>query len=117
MYASDSPTLALLETLVHVEHPDLLVFDYVAIPIRFDRKHLSVLQPSNLPGDWNTWPWPSSTQQLGHTWFNKRQSAVLAVPSVVVPRQSRYLINPLHIDFGQVEIGKPEPFPVDTRLK
>lgn len=116
VYAADSPALALLETMVHIEAGDLMYFEYVAIPIRFSGKHVSTLDERDLPSDWNSWPWPASTQDLGTRWLEERQSVVLRVPSAVVPHASNYLLNPLHPQFAQLEIGPAEPFPVDLRL-
>lgn len=116
VYAADSPALALLETMVHIEETDLPAFAYRALPIRFDEEHLTVLDEKDLPEDWNTWPWPASTQHLGARWLEEQRSVVLRVPSAIVPHQSNYLINPTHPDFSQLEVGPAEPFPIDPRL-
>ena len=43
---------------------------------------------------------------------------MLRVPSVVVPLESNYVLNPRHPDFApRVAIGPPLPFPFDPRLK
>jgi RES domain-containing protein len=44
------------------------------------------------------------------------RSAVLAVPSVIVPGEPNLLLNPAHADFKSIAIGKPEPFSFDPRL-
>jgi len=116
VYAADSPALALLETMVHIEEADLLAFAYMALPIRFDEEHLIILDEKDLPEDWNAWPWPASTQHLGMRWLEEQRSVVLRVPSAIVPHQSNYLINPTHPDFSQLDVGPAEPFPVDPRL-
>ncbi|GIV60340.1 MAG: hypothetical protein KatS3mg043_1429 [Rhodothermaceae bacterium] len=116
VYAADTPALALLETMVHLEEADLLAFEFVAFPIRFGDDLLEVLDTEALPEDWNAWPWPASTQHLGTNWFMSQRSVVLRVPSAVVPHQYNYLINPTHPDFSRLEIGPAEPFPVDPRL-
>jgi RES domain-containing protein len=41
---------------------------------------------------------------------------VLEVPSVIVERESNYLLNPTHPDFSSLVIGEPEPFTFDERL-
>lgn len=43
-------------------------------------------------------------------------SAVLAVPSVIIPQETNYLLNPQHPDFKKIKIGKPEDFGFDPRL-
>jgi len=41
---------------------------------------------------------------------------VQAVPPVIVPRESNYLLNPEHPQFDQLKWGCPEPFRFDPRL-
>lgn len=113
-YASESPSLALLEVLVHDDNRELLDFDYVAVPLTFGEEHLEVL--GDLPDGWNGWPWPPQTQRIGTRWQREGRSVVLRVPSAVVPAQSNYLVNPEHPDFGELEVGTARPFPVDERL-
>ena len=43
-------------------------------------------------------------------------SVVLTVPSVLIPGESNYLINPRHRNFGKLKIGAPVPFEFDPRL-
>jgi RES domain-containing protein len=38
------------------------------------------------------------------------------VPSVIVPREWNYLLNPAHPDFGRLAVGEPEPFAFGERL-
>lgn len=119
VYAAASPAVALLETLVHVEAPEaLLAFEYVAIPIDFDEESdlLIHLSSEDLPDDWKAWPWPASTQRLGAQWMREARSVLLDVPSAVVPHERNYLINPRHPQFGDLQIGSPEAFPIDPRL-
>jgi RES domain-containing protein len=42
---------------------------------------------------------------------------VFQVPSVVVPTENNYLLNPNHPDFAGMRIGTPMPFPFDERLR
>lgn len=116
VYAAESPALALLETMVHVEEADLLNFSYVAVPVQFSSRYLLTLEENELPEDWNSWPWPESTQRIGTSWFEEQRSVVLGVPSAVVPHQTNYLISPTHPDFSKLVTGLAEPFPVDPRL-
>jgi RES domain-containing protein len=74
------------------------------------------LERSRLPDGWRTYPAPSDLQRIGDEWVWSQRSALLEVPSVIVVRESNYLLNPAHPDFSSVVIGEPEPFTFDVRL-
>ena len=117
VYAADAPATALLETLVHADRADLLRAPYVVFEISLDPdRHLLRLPPELLPPDWQGWPWPERTQEIGTYWFASRRSVVLEVPSAVVPYHRNYLVNVQHPDFAALEIEGPEDFPIDPRL-
>ncbi len=40
----------------------------------------------------------------------------MAVPSVIIPEELNYLLNPAHPDFRNITVGKPAPFTFDPRL-
>jgi len=71
---------------------------------------------SRLPVDWREALAPKSTQALGEHWWRARTSAVLRVPSVIIPSEQNFLLNPSHSDFRQITIGVAEPFKLDQRL-
>lgn len=114
MYTSGSLSLALTETLVHL--PAGVLSAYTAIPIEFDDSLVTVLKAKDVPTDWTRDPPPASTQARGDAWVSAAKSAVLRVPSVVVPVEYNYLVNPGHADFARARIGTPMPFPFDPRL-
>jgi RES domain-containing protein len=89
---------------------------YVCIPVRFDGRMVTTLGAQELPADWRREPASASTRQLGDTWVHGRRSPVWRVPSAVVPRESSFLLNPAHPDFGSLKIGEPEPIRFDERL-
>ena len=41
---------------------------------------------------------------------------VLRVPSVIIPNDSNFLLDPAHADFSKLSIGRPEDFWFDPRL-
>jgi len=53
---------------------------------------------------------------LRDKWLESFGSALLQVPSAIVPDESNYLINPDHPDFSSVEIGAAVPFEIDLHL-
>lgn len=71
---------------------------------------------TSLPVDWQSSPPPPAIQSLGDRWVQEGRSAVLAVPSVLIPGELNFLLNPSHPDFNKISIQKPEPFAFDPRL-
>lgn len=82
IYASDSPSLSLLEFLVHYDQlPDELVLTLILIPDR-----LTILVAPALVTGWDSPIGKAATQEFGRAWAASLSSAVLKVPSAVVPR-------------------------------
>lgn len=116
VYTAESRALAALEILVHVDDGELLE-EYLCIPVSFEKHVCRVLNLNDLPFDWRASPAPVSTRRMGEQWALERLSAVLQVPSVLIPGESNYLLNPLHPDFRKLSIGSPQPFEFDPRLR
>ena len=69
------------------------------------------------PSDWRSDTPPASTQAIGDAWVKRGATAILRVPSVIVPVEYNYLINPAHPDARRIAIGKPMAFPFAARLR
>jgi len=117
-YASEHPGVAVLEKLVWLERYEVArESDYVLLPLHLDTDdHLETHDESDLPDNWDSFPHLEATRDLGTQWFEAERSAVLAVPSAVLPVAKNYLINPFHPDFHELERGEPVPFSWDARL-
>jgi RES domain-containing protein len=113
VYASASRALAVLETLVHLNPP--MPFEYKIFRIEFAGEQVEHITPK-LPSDWKESPPPDSTRRLGDAWVREARSAILAVPSIIIPDETNYLLNPAHPDFRKVRIGKGVNFAFDARL-
>lgn len=115
VYTAGTLSLAALELLVHLEAPKRMAA-YVQIPVQFEDTLCCTLERKALPPDWKAHPAPASTRDIGTEWLQTAVSAVLAVPSVIVPDETLFLLNPQHPDFPAIHIGSPAPFQVDPRL-
>lgn len=114
VYTSATASLAALETLVHVN--PAMRLGYRLFSIEFDERLIENLPLADLPADWRDEPPPPSTKRIGDAWVKAARSAVLHIPSVIIPGESNYLLNTSHPDFKTITIGKPEPFSFDQRL-
>lgn len=114
VYTAGSQSLAMLELLVQ---DDPLRARYVMIPATLpDRLKIERIAVETLSADWRS---PESREQLraiGADWCRRGSSAVLAVPSAVIPSETNYLLNPLHPAFARIAIGAAEDFVTDLRL-
>lgn len=115
VYVSDSASLAMLEILVHVQSP-VLLRRYVMFEVKFDESLVRTIRPQTLPRSWRKSPPPLAGQQIGDAWVAAGSSAVLKVPSVIVPDGWNYLLNPTHADFMSIVIGHKLPTKFDPRL-
>ena len=53
---------------------------------------------------------------IGDAWLRTAPSALLVVPSVIVPEECNVLINPLHADAAGIRAAKLRPWVYDLRL-
>lgn len=112
VYTSGTISLALLEWRAHLaQWPAPAVG---IIKIEFDAG--LVWAPARLPATWKQTPSPKTNLALGDEWARSGRSAVLRVPSAIVPEESNYLLNPAHPDFKQIRIGKLRLLKVDPRI-
>lgn len=114
IYTAESRALCALEVLANT---DELADDYVATPIEIsDDLPVSVISVADLPVGWNTSEPIDMTRDIGTNWAKSHATAVLSVPSAVIPRERNFILNPAHPDFKQIRFSSPEPFYFDDRL-
>ncbi|OFW13299.1 MAG: hypothetical protein A3H27_12255 [Acidobacteria bacterium RIFCSPLOWO2_02_FULL_59_13] len=114
VYTAASQSLAMLEMLVQDEP---LRARYVMIEVRLPNAiTIDRIKIEDLPSDWRDSAAREKLRAIGTEWARKLGTAVLAVPSVVIPAETNYLLNPTHSDFRRIKIGKPQRFETDLRL-
>ena len=116
VYVSESRALATLEVLAGLGGTTALPA-YSLIRVSFDERLLEDVTLEALPRGWDARPPGAPSQAVGDSWLRRVQSAVLRVPSVIVPAEHNYLLNPQHPDFGSIVIGEPNVLHVDPRLR
>jgi RES domain len=89
---------------------------YILFPASFDERLIEELSPSSVPPDWDFEPPTDSTKSIGDAWVSAASSPVLSVPSVIVPEERNYILNPGHDQFAQIQFGSPVPCKFDPRL-
>jgi len=115
-YTSGTLSLAVLEMLVQVDvelAPEDLVRVEVEIP---DDLTIEEFTPATLPANWQTYPAPPSLALLGTEWIRRGASAILRVPSAVIPVENNYLVNPAHGDAARIRVVGTQDLRLDPRL-
>ncbi len=116
VYLGGTLSLAALEVFVHLTAEDArieLVRFEVVVPAAVE---IARLEPSSLPQTWRSEPPDDACKAVGSRWAEEGSTALLEVPSVIVPRESNYLLKPRHPDAARLELGPPEPFGFDERM-
>ena len=116
VYVSDSLALAALEQFVHLGRAAMrlrFVSFRVEIP---ESVAMDGLDRSSLPKNWRQEPPPDRTKDMGTAWARRGTATVLKVPSVFVPVEYNFVLNPAHPDFKTIVVRDPQPFGFDPRM-
>ncbi|MGD0565068.1 MAG: RES family NAD+ phosphorylase [Roseiarcus sp.] len=106
VYAAESAALAVLGVRVHLDLDwSVLPDDYVLVKI--DLSTIAFEEITELPRD---------ALAIGDAWLASGRSALLKVPSVIVPESANILINVAHPDAKSVSIDSTRAFSFDERL-
>jgi len=94
----------------------MLLEKFYRIPVHILPDLIIDLPLDKLPGDWNSRPVSPAIKALGDRRIMEKNSVALKVPSVVVPEEYNYLVNPNHPNFSKITIGSPIRYRFDPRL-
>lgn len=115
-YTAAHQSLAMLEYFIHIDQTDPpkdLVVVTAEIPDNVSRTTLS---PKRLPSNWRRSPAPPETATIGDRFARDARTAILIVPSALVPAEANWLINPRHAEFSRIRLSSVEPFEYDARF-
>ena len=115
-YCALTPAAALLEILVHLE------IELQDLPTRY--RLLKIAAPDDiaverLATDRLSLDWPQRndiTRAIGDDWLDRGPTALLVVPSAIVPETFNVLLNPMHQDATRMEIMTAGEHVIDPRL-
>src|SRR5262249_14650641 len=115
VYLAEHPALALLETLVHLDiDPDELPSHYQLLTVEVaDAVAVEELSEAALTANWRVAP--QDTRMLTRAWFGERRTALLRVPSAILPAAFNYLLNPLHPDAARIAVVARQTVEFDVR--
>ncbi len=111
VYTSGSRALALLETLVHLDTSEQLP-SFAFITVEIDSEDIEAVAPEAA----DTLNRVDRTRPIGDRWLRTGARLALAVPSVIVPQEFNYILNPAHPRFVALRTSAPKDFVFDNRL-
>jgi RES domain-containing protein len=117
VYLAEHPALALLEILVHMEIASVgqLPDGYQLLRVQVgEDMPIAEIADTDVPSDWRQNPeW---TRGAGTEWLQTETTAVLKVPSAVVPFAHNFLLNPVHPAVDAVQIVDAMHVKHDSRI-
>jgi RES domain-containing protein len=116
IYTAESMSLCVLEYAANVslhQMPASLTITVYTLP----EKSWQEFSLDKLPPNWQEIPAPAETQEWGSTKLQQTASLALKLPSVIIPSEHNYILNPLHPEFKKVRIKEILPFTFDSRIK
>lgn len=117
VYLSETASLTMLETLVHINAPQLLDA-YTLLSIDVPDDQIQAFDLNLLPQDWASEDAPAELALYGDNWAESGSSVALRIPSALSPVEFNYLLNPAHpAIFDLMNTVQKIPYQFDTRLK
>jgi RES domain-containing protein len=116
VYCAPNPATALLEVLVHAE----IDIEDIPVSLRYleidapDSISIETVNVETLPGNWRSHQ--EATRRTGDEWLRSGRTALLRVPSVIVPMTWNIVINPRHPESTQIRIIHTYEHGIDPRL-
>lgn len=109
----------MLETAAHIDTGGLplnrfLVAIDVPDPVWNRRLELAIAE---LPVTWAAIPAGRASVRTGTEWVASLRTAILLVPSAIVPEEPLALINPRHSDASTIEATVIRPFDYDRLFR
>lgn len=114
LYTADSPSLALLESVVHIAAIPRLDYCMICLEIPDDR--ILKINIADLPHNWDFNPAPNGLGIIGDNFIKRNEYLAMEVPSVIIVEESNILLNPNHKDFSKINTLYKRKIPIDKRF-
>ena len=119
VYCAPTLAMAVLETAAHINSNGLPLNRFVIcidVPDAIWTKR-RVVMSNKLPATWRAIPAGMTSVSLGSKWWIKSESAVLDVPSAIVPEESVCLLNSHHVDHAKISVKVVRAFDFDVLFR
>ena len=117
LYTSASRSLALLETLAHIPAKLFRNKKYILVTVFLpDKTSLKFIEEKDLQNNWDALDIQHVTQKIGDNFLEEQKGLLFRVPSVLMPEEFNYVINPLHPSMKQVKVIHQREMRFNDRL-
>ena len=116
VYCSETIALACLETVVHLNNT--LPLNHYLVKIEIPEaiwKSVNKHPPKPPAVGWDAIPPGKVSQDYGRDWVKTGITAIIRIPSVIVPEEWNVLINPAHPDAFKIKATKIRKWIYDPR--
>jgi RES domain-containing protein len=114
LYTAATPSLALLESVVHISN--IPIDDYCMATIEIPENKLKEIKITDLPKNWFINPAPDNLKLIGDKFIKDNIFLALKLPSAIMMEDFNFLLNPGHPDFNKVNLVATRTIPIDDRL-
>jgi RES domain-containing protein len=117
LYTAANRSLALLETLAHLPSKLFRYKTYMLVTVFIPENiSIEILEEKDLPTNWDALDVQHVTQKIGDKFLQEQKAAMLQVPSVLIPEEYNYVINPVHPSMKEVKVIYKRKIEFNDRL-
>ena len=109
VYLAENPAAALLEVCVHTSANNAPP-EFTLLKIEAPATQVQAIKIGDLPSDWQSRP--EVTRDFGTAWLRKKETALMQVPSAIVPETANFLLNPAHSDAKRFKVTDVFSYPL-----
>ena len=114
VYLSTTLSLAAMETFVHLgEDAARIAYVYFEVDIPAT---ISITTLARRAKGWRNEPPTVASMGAGDQWLMAGKSALLEVPSALIPSETNLILNPSHPDCAKLRVGAAQAFYFDPRM-
>lgn len=103
-----------METFVHLGE-DAARLSYVYFEVEIPDA-VAIATLASRPKGWRNEPPVNASMYAGDHWIKAGKTALLEVPSALIPSETNLILNPMHSDIGRLRIGSAQAFHFDPRM-
>lgn len=114
LYTAGAASLALLEALVHIT--SVVPLKMCLLSLEIPEQFIKEIKAVDLPEDWMQNPPPDMLKFYGDNLARENKLLALKVPSVILPEEHNYILNPAHKLFSKIKRVYSRTISIDERL-